>query len=241
MARKIEQTWFRTAIAVCCLLFCFAAKAEEEVEYKMDMGAALGGGCYFGDAKGGGLNMMGAVTARRILNARMAVKANIAFGHLHGKTDGFIPTDAYSETPEGGLPTTVKFSRNVLDLGAQFELNFWGFGTGLGYKGNSRITPYILAGAGITIGMGGGAGACGGLNIPVGLGVKYKLKPRVNVGFEWTMRFSSTDKLDATPTGTQLKDPYGVKSGMFKNKDCYSFAMFFITYDMFPKYRKCNN
>ena len=241
MARKIEQTWFRTAIAVCCLLFCFAAKAEEEVEYKMDMGAALGGCFYFGDAKGGGLNMMGAVTARRILNARMAVKANIAFGHLHGKTDGFIPTDAYSETPEGGLPTTVKFSRNVLDLGAQFELNFWGFGTGVGYQGNSRITPYILAGAGITIGMGGGAGACGGLNIPVGLGVKYKLKPRVNVGFEWTMRFSSTDKLDATPTGTQLKDPYGVKSGMFKNKDCYSFAMFFITYDMFPKYRKCNN
>jgi hypothetical protein len=79
------------------------------------------------------------------------------------------------------------------------------------------------------------------MNIPVGIGVKYKLKPRVNLGFEWTVRFSTTDKLDATPTGTQLKDPYGIKSGMFKNKDCYSFAMFFITYDMFPKYRKCNN
>ena len=49
------------------------------------------------------------------------------------------------------------------------------------------------------------------------------------------------DKLDATAEGTQLKDPYGIKSAMFKNKDCYSFAMFFITYDMFPKYRKCNN
>jgi hypothetical protein len=89
--------------------------------------------------------------------------------------------------------------------------------------------------------MGGGAGACGGMNIPVGLGVKYKLKPRINLGFEWTMRFSTTDKLDATPEGTQLNDPYGVKSAMFKNKDSYSFAMFFITYDMFPKYRKCNN
>ena len=32
MARKTEQTWIRTAIAVCCLLFCFVAKAEEEVE-----------------------------------------------------------------------------------------------------------------------------------------------------------------------------------------------------------------
>ena len=28
--------------------------------------------------------------------------------------------------------------------------------------------------------MGGDAGVCGGMNIPIGLGVKYKLKPRVN-------------------------------------------------------------
>lgn len=246
MARKTEQTWIQTAITACCLLFVFAvARAEEEIEYKMDMGAGLGGCFYIGDANSvpfSNLSMMGALTARRILNPRMAVKANLAFGHIHGTTDGiFIPTDAYSQTPEGGIPTKVGFSRNVLDIGAQFELNFWGFGTGVGYKGNSRITPYILAGAGVTIGMGGGAAACGGMNIPVGIGVKYKLKPRVNIGFEWTMRFSSTDKLDATPEGTQLKDPYGVESGMFKNKDSYSFAMFFITYDMFPKYRKCNN
>ena len=244
MARKTEQTWVRSAIVICCLLFGFAAFAEEEVEYKMDMGAGLGGCFYMGDANGvpfSNLSIMGAITARRILNPRMAVKANLAIGHIHGTNDGFIPTDAYSLTPEGGIPTQVKFSRNVLDLGAQFELNFWGFGTGVGYKGNSRITPYILGGIGITVGMGGGAGACAGMNIPVGLGVKYKLKPRVNLGFEWTVRFSTTDRLDATPDGTQLKDPYGVKSGMFKNKDSYSFAMFFITYDMFPKYRKCNN
>lgn len=244
MARKIEQTWIRTTIAICCLLFAFTTKAEEEIEYKMDMGAGFGGCFYMGDANGvpfANLSAMGAITARRILNARMAVKANLAFGHIHGTTDGFIPADAYSETPEGGTRTQVQFSRNVMDLGVQFELNFWGFGTGVGYKGNSRITPYILAGAGVTIGMGGGAKACGGMNIPVGIGVKYKVKPRINLGFEWTMRFSTTDKLDATPEGTQLNDPYGIKSGFLKNKDTYSFAMFFITYDMFPKLRKCNN
>ena len=245
MARKTEQTWFRTAIAICCLFLCFAAKAEDEVEYKMDMGVGLGGCFYLGDANGvpfANLSGMGAITARRILNARMAVKTNLAFGHIHGTTDGFIPTDAYSESIEGGLPTKVKFSRNVMDIGAQFEMNFWGFGTGVGYKGNSRITPYILAGLGVTLGMGGGGGFCGAMNIPVGIGVKYKFRPRINLGFEWTMRFTSTDKLDATSKEmTQLHDPYGVKSGFFKNKDCYSFAMFFITYDMFPKYRKCNN
>lgn len=227
--------------ALCCL----PANAEEELEYKMDMGAGLGGCFYLGDANSapfGGLSIMGGFIARRQLNARMAVKANLAMGHIHGETSGFLPTQAYLPYPEYGLPTKVDFSRSVLDLGAQFELNFWGYGTGVGFKGNSRITPYILAGIGMTVGMGGGAPACGGMNIPVGIGVKYKVKPRINIGFEWTMRFSTTDKLDATPRGTtQLQDPYGVSSGMFKNKDSYSFSMFFITYDMFPKYRKCNN
>lgn len=244
MARKTEQTWIRTLTAVLCLLFCFLAKAEE-LEYKMDMGAGLGGCFYLGDANStpfAGLSMMGGLMARRIFNPRMAVKANIAMGHVHGSTSGlFIPTDANSKTPEGGQPTQVSFSRNVMDIGAQFELNFWGYGTGVGYKGNSPITPYILAGIGVTIGMGGKTSTCGGMNIPVGVGVKYKVRPRMNIGFEWSVRFTTTDRLDATHEGTQLNDPYGVKSAMFKNKDCYSFAQFFLTYDMFPKYRKCNN
>ena len=82
MARKTEQTWIRTAISICCLLFCFAANAEEELEYKMDIGAGLGGCFYIGDANSApfaNLSAMGAITARRILNARMAVKANLAF------------------------------------------------------------------------------------------------------------------------------------------------------------------
>ena len=96
----------------------------------MDIGAGLGGCFYIGDANSApfaNLSAMGAITARRILNARMAVKANLAFGHIYGTTDGFIPTDAYNGMPEGGIPTQIKFSRNVMDLGVQFELNFWGF------------------------------------------------------------------------------------------------------------------
>lgn len=88
MARKTEQTWIRSAIALCCLLLCFAAKAEEEVEYKMDMGAGLGGCFYLGDGNGvpfSNLSVMGALTARRIFNARMALKTNLAFGHIQDR------------------------------------------------------------------------------------------------------------------------------------------------------------
>ena len=80
-----------------------------------------------------------------------------------------------------------------------------------------------------------------GLNIPMGVGVKYKIRPRLNVGFEWTFRFTTCDKLDDSGHRTKLDDPLGVQSGTFKNKDCYTMALIMLTYDISPKYRKCNN
>lgn len=248
MARKTQPLGLRQAIAaILCLLALTATAQDDDLEYKADFGAGLGTCFYMGDANSvpfAHMSIMTGLTARRILNQRMAVKANLAYGNVRGNSDGcFIPTDANSQTPEGGIPTSVSFSRSVLDLGAQFEMNFWGFGMGKSYKGDKRCTPYILAGLGMTLAVGGGASASPALNIPVGLGVKYKVKPRMNIGAEWTFRFTTTDKLDVSGKMSQLNMPYGINSPgfSFKNKDCYSFLMFFITYDMCPKLRKCNN
>ena len=80
------------------------------------------------------------------------------------------------------------------------------------------------------------------LNLPVGIGVKYKIAPRLNLGCELSLRFTFSDRLDVTrETAPILNDPYGIKSGLFKNKDSYSFLSLFVTYDLSPKYRKCNN
>ena len=216
----------------------------QDLEYQLELGGALGTCFYTGDASSAPFkhtSAMGGVLARRVLNPRMVVKGDLAIGHISGSTEGiFIPADATSLTPEGGELVRLKFKRNLIDLGAQFEFNFWGYGLEGGYKGHSPITPYATAGVGFTLAFGGG-GANLALNAPIGLGVKYKLMPRVNVGAEWTMRFTTTDKLDVTNTSAQLEHPYGVESAGFKNKDCYSFLMLFVTYDLCPKYRKCNN
>ena len=98
-----------------------------------------------------------------------------------------------------------------------------------------------MAGAGVTIGLGGSASATAGLNIPLGLGFRYKLRPRLNIGLEWGVRFTTTDRLDDTTDATKLHDPLGIESGMFKNKDCYQMLFVSLTYDISPKYRKCNN
>lgn len=218
-------------------------KAQDE-EYKMDLGGGAGACFYLGDANSTPYrNMSGmiAFVARYVYNPRMALKANLAMGHISGKTDGlFFPMDPTSETAEGGQPGSASFKRNVFDLGAQFEFNFWGYGTGVGYRGDKRFTPYMTAGLGLTFAP-KPVDAVFAFNFPVGVGVKYKIKERLNIGLEWSIRFTTSDALDVSNAdGVRLKDPYGISSSGFKNKDCYSFTMMFLTYDMFPRCKTCN-
>ena len=72
------------------------------------------------------------------------------------------------------------------------------------------------------------------MNVPMGLGVKYKLSARLNLGLEFTMRMSLSDKLDG------LKDLNGINSGFAKNKDWYSFTMISITYEFSKRCRTCH-
>jgi opacity protein-like surface antigen len=236
----------RPTIILACLLAALTAGAQDEADvYQMEMGGALGMDFYLGDANKTPFrhsSAMGGFIVRRMFNPRMALKADLTMGHLTGNTKGrYFPTDASSKTAEGGVPVSFKFKRNVVDLGAQFEFNFWGFSMGESYKGNSRITPYALAGVGLTLATGGGGGTKVALNCPVGVGVKYKLKQRLNVGAEWTFRFTTTDALDTAKEWKQLSMPSAIQSSGFKNKDCYSYLMFFVTYEMMPKCKTCHN
>lgn len=246
MARQNKPSYYWLVTFFLSILLVLTARAQDDVlEYKMDFGVGVGPCFYMGDANStpfANSSVMVGLMARRLFNERMALKFDLAYGNVRGTSDGvYIPFDPESLTPEGIVPVKVDFSRSVVDLGAQFELNLFGFGMGQSYKGTKRITPYFLAGLGMTLVAGGGVGASAALNIPVGVGVKYKVKPRLNVGAEWTFRFTTTDRLDLSAEHEQLDDPYGINSGFLKSKDTYSFFMLFLTYDLFPKYRKCNN
>jgi len=211
--------------------------AQQELEYKMELGGMLGGSFYMGDANYTtpfkNIGFCGGVIGRYILNPRMAIKGDFAIGRISGNTES--QKNVFPENQN------TSFSRTLFDLGAQFEYNFFGYGNGKGYRGYKRFTPYILGGFGFTFAP-APADVVFTVNIPIGGGVKYKLAERWNIGCEFTMRFSLSDKLDVTnKEGLQLNDPYGIKGGAFKNKDSYSFTAIFITYDLFPKYNKCNN
>lgn len=219
------------------ILLCPATPLfAEELEYRYEAGGMTGGSFYFGDANYSGLfknmNLMGGAVWRYNLNPRMAVKTSLAVARISGST-----ADSENRFPGG----ETGFSRTLYDLGAQFEYNFFAYGEGTGYKRTHRLAPYLFAGMGFTF-------APEPLDnvftpvIPIGLGVKYKLAHRLNVGCELSFRFTMSDKLDVTKASAPiLDDPFGIKSDGIKNKDSYAFLSISLTYDLSPKYRECNN
>jgi hypothetical protein len=224
-------------VVMGAMMLCFAAGVRADgLEYRYEVGGMIGGCTYYGDANYSSpfnnFNVMGGALFRYNINPRMAVKANLAVARISGSTVG-----ADNSFPCGD----IEFGRMLYELGAQYECHFLAYGDGSGYTRSRRLAPYLFAGVGLTYAP-APAKHVFTPNIPLGIGLKCKVMPRLNVGYELSYRFTFSDNLDVTDrNGTTLGDPYGIESGIMKNKDGYSFLSLFVTYDLSPKYRKCNN
>ncbi len=215
------------------LLGCLTltASAQSDPEYRMEIGAGAGVMSYMGDFNGSPLKEMqpsATLLARYRFNPRSGLALNVSYGKLTGSSESvetWYPD--YQEVP-------YSFDNTLIDVGLRYEHNFWPYGTGREYYGAKPLTPYVAIGLGMSIVSGNKSVAA--LNLPIGVGVKYKVAQRVNLGLEWAVHFASSDKLDG------VSDPYGIKSsGMFKNTDCYSMVRLFVTYDISAKCRTCHN
>jgi hypothetical protein len=224
-------------VVLGAMMLCFAAVVRADgLEYRYEVGAMAGGCSYYGDANYASplnnLGIMGGALFRYNINPRMAVKADFAVARISGTTVG-----GDNSFPGGN----TDFARTLYELGAQYECHFFAYGDGTGYKQSRRLAPYFLAGLGLTYAP-APAKHVFTPNVPVGIGLKWKVAPRLNLGCEFSYRFTFSDKLDVvSKEGVVLDDPYGIDSGLMKNKDGYSFLSVFLTYDLSPKYRKCNN
>lgn len=206
--------------------------AQTDDEYLMEIGAGAGLSTYEGDFNGGifsGMQPMASVVLRRNFNPYMGLKLTGSYGKLKGSTSNL--ETFYPEYQQ----EQYEFDNSLADLSIVYEYNFWPYGTGMDYRGAKRLTPFIFAGIGATY-VKGEEKSVFTANVPLGLGVKYKLGERLNLGIEWSMHFSLSDELDG------VKDPYGVKSsGLFKNTDCYSCLQVTLTYSFMAKCRTCHN
>jgi len=215
------------------MLVCLTGTTAVAQEYKYEIGGMAGLSMYMGDANQTallrGFNPAGGLVFRRNFNFRWALKTDLMAGKVTGNTKN---TD--NVFPNQG---EASFSRSFFELGGQIEFNFLPYSDKYAYKNTSKIAPYLLTGLGVTV-----ASGFGSVNLPLGLGVKYKIKNRVNLGLEYTVHKLFNDSFDAPDKkGFNLDNPYNIQSGLFKNKDWYNTLMFSVTWDFGPNNRKCTN
>lgn len=215
----------KLAVIMLMIATLMAAQAQE---YRFEAGGALGMSGYLGDANNANLLKKPGYVAgglfRYIINSRMALKANLLTAKISGNSANLANTYPDAQT--------YAFSSQLYDLGAQFEFNFLNYGIGSKYLKLKRFSPYLTLGLGATLATGDGDAFT--LNVPMGVGVKYKLSERLNIGLEFTMRKTFSDELDG------LKDLNGITSGFAKNTDWYSFTMISITYEFSKRCRTCH-
>ena len=176
--------------------------AQTDDEYLMEIGGGVGFLGYLGDYNNvltRDLQPMATLLVRRNLNPYMGLRLAASFGKLKGDE-----RDVKTVYPSTGV-TPYSFSRTLTDVSLTYEYNFWPYGTGHDYYGAKRLTPFVFLGLGGTY-AGGDGSSVFTANVPIGLGLKYKVGQRMNVGVEWAMHFSMSDKLDGR------NDPYGITS-----------------------------
>lgn len=227
----MKKSRLTAALATLILALATTFNCGAQEDYRFEIGAGVGMTGYLGDANTANLlknpSWDAEILFRYIMTPRLAFKTNFFVGGLRGNSAQM--TNVFPDA------ATFKFSTTFYELSELFEFNFFNYGMGETYRKLKRITPYITAGLGLTAWSVGGKGGAA-FTIPMGVGVKYKPALRWNLGLEFLMKKTFTDRLD----GPQLKDPIGIKSGFMKNTDWYSTLTFTVTYEFSQRCAVCN-
>lgn len=226
------SAFFRQAIWI--ILLTGIVSAVKAQEYKYEIGGMAGASYYMGDTNQNGFfkgmkPSLGGVF-RYNINFRWAIKADLLWGMASGSTEGL----------ENVFPNHAQtsFNRNFVEAGGQAEFNFFPYSDKFSYMGTKRFTPYVFLGIGMTSAFGDGGDVFVSPNIPLGIGVKYKIMNRLNLGCEFSFRKLFGDGFEGRE---MLNDPYGIGGSAFKNKDWCSFLLLSVTWDFGRREEPCNN
>jgi hypothetical protein len=211
------------------LLLLNAVLTLSAQQYKYEVGPILGMTGYLGDVNNSNVfahpGITGGALFRYAHNSRWAFKANLSYASISGNSK-----DLDMKFPE---EQEFSFSSSLIDLGLTAEFNFLNFGRGPAYKKYKPISPYMVAGVGFVFAISNGHNQAS-FTVPLGIGVKYKYKDRLNLGFEFTMRKEFSDRIDG------LSDLFDIKHSFAKNTDWYSFVTLTATYEFGKRCIKCN-
>jgi len=149
-------------------------------------------------------------------NQRQSLRAHVMAYKLEGSGEIF-----------NGLEKN--FQRSFVDLGLDFEFNWWPYKTAWR---KTKYTPYVSAGLGYSVNYTGEG--ISHLYLPFGGGLKANLGKRLSGGAEVSMRKTFTDRIDGVTNmgGESVESPIG-------NNDWYFFTGLFLTYKIFEYREDC--
>lgn len=229
--KGLFRGWRTIAFIVVALILLGSPVQAQEAKYKFDLGASLGMSGYIGDANSSNIfkrpGFDADVSFRYLPDTRWAIRTMFSTFGLSGSTEGmanYLPGDAVYE-----------FTSQVYELGVRGEFNFFPYGIGETYKRLRRWSPYL------TLGVGGAISASGGkiaaaFTVPMGLGVKFKLKEKINLFAEFTMTKAFSDKID----GPVLNDLNGIKTEFYKSTDWYSRLTVGVSFEFGERCETCH-
>ena len=207
------------------------SRALAQEDYRFDIGGGIGMTGYLGDANSANLFQNPSwdveLLFRYIANPRINWKTNFYVGGLRGDS-----SQMDNVFPDGN---NFKFSTTFYELSELFEFHFFNYGMGETYRRLKRWTPYITAGLGLTAWSVDGKGGAA-FTIPLGIGFKFKPALRWNLGLEFLMKKTFSDRLD----GAALSYHLGIMSAFMKNTDWYSTLTLTISYEFSKRCAVCN-
>lgn len=202
----------------------------QEANYKWSGGMRLGMAGYLGEYSGATPFSSPGFTASTIWSyqhdVRWSFTAIAGYSLVKGSASNI--SGVYPE----GVPGS--FTASVIDICVRAEFNFFPYGIGETYKGLKRWTPYLAAGLGVVGAKAKGTSFAVAPDIPIAFGVRYKIKPRLNLMAEISFAKTFTDVIDG------VKDIYGIKSEWFKNTDWTAAVVIGFTYEFGERCPTCH-
>lgn len=255
--------------------------AQESIKQEGEFGIGLGAAHYFGDlntrAKLNRPKISASIFFRKNFGNYIAARVSASYARL-----GY--SDVYNTHNTTMLARNLSFNSNVWELALQGDFNFFRFMPG---EPEYSFTPYITFGVGVfsydpfaylkgekvflrQLGTEGQGSALypdreqyssTAISIPFGVGLKYALNDRINIGFEILHRFTNTDYLDdvsktyvdaaavfpTNPDGSpsqafllhdrsyEVGEPIGIpgrQRGNDRQKDQFVTAQFHVTFNL---------
>jgi len=207
---------FQRLVVTALILFPFISFAQYETVQEGEFGISVGAAHYFGDlntrAKVNRPKMAAGIFFRKNFGNYIAARLSANYARV-----GY--SDIYNTNNEYMHRRNLSFNSNIWELTLQGDFNFFKFMPG---EPGYNFTPYVTFGAGVFnydpfAYLGGKKYNLRSLNtegqgnalypdrkpyspmafcIPFGVGFKYSINRKTNIGFEVVHRFTTTDYLD---------------------------------------------